>query len=151
MTTKAKSAQEPGSGEITRWLAEMREGRPGAMEEVLSHSYHELRAPAAARLARESPGQTLQAAVLVPEGWLCLGVGDRQRFPLPGHPSQNRAKSRSNRSSNLPMATQNFSINTSREEGATSSLSQTTLTREGGAAGPFPVINALPLNKKPKL
>ena len=40
--------------------------------------YEELRRLAAARMARESPGQTIQATVLVHEAWLQLaGNGDR--------------------------------------------------------------------------
>jgi RNA polymerase sigma factor (TIGR02999 family) len=59
----------------------MSNGDPTATEELLSHIYHQLRALAAAKLAHEAPGQTLQATDLVHEMWLRLmGNGD-QRFP----------------------------------------------------------------------
>ena len=81
MTTKADSAPVPGTGEITRLLAEMREGDPRAAEELLSHVYHQLRALAAAKMAHEAPGQTLQPTALVHEAWLRLGGGEGTRFP----------------------------------------------------------------------
>ena len=81
MTTKAESARVPGTGEITRLLAEMREGDPRAAEELLSHVYHQLRALAAAKMAHEAPGQTLQPTALVHEAWLRLGGGEGARFP----------------------------------------------------------------------
>ena len=80
MTTKAESATVPGTGEITRLLQEMREGDPKAAEELLSHVYRELRALAAAKMAHEAPGQTLQPTALVHEAWLRLGGGQGARF-----------------------------------------------------------------------
>jgi RNA polymerase sigma factor (TIGR02999 family) len=51
---------------------------PGNSEELLATVYDELRRLAAARMARESAGQTLQATALVHEAWLQLvGEGDR--------------------------------------------------------------------------
>jgi RNA polymerase sigma factor (TIGR02999 family) len=56
----------------------MGRGEGGASEELLPLVYEELRRLAAARMARESPGQTIQATVLVHEAWLQLaGDGDR--------------------------------------------------------------------------
>src|SRR3974377_979157 len=81
MTSKAKLPRAPGAGEITRLLEEMREGDPEAAERVLSHVYRELRTLAACKVAREAPGQTLQATALVHEAWLRLGGGDGVRFP----------------------------------------------------------------------
>jgi len=72
MTTEPQSAGAPGEGEITRLLQGMREGDPTAEEELLSRVYHELRALAAAMMARERPGQTLQPTALVHEAWLRL-------------------------------------------------------------------------------
>ena len=80
MTTKAASAPVPGTGEITRLLEGMREGDPKAAEELLSHVYRELRALAAAKMAHEAPGQTLQPTALVHEAWLRLGGGQGARF-----------------------------------------------------------------------
>ena len=71
----------PGSGEITRLLAEIREGDPEAAEELLSHVYRQLRTLAAAMMAREAPGQTLQPTALVHEAWLRLGLGEGAQFP----------------------------------------------------------------------
>jgi RNA polymerase sigma factor (TIGR02999 family) len=50
---------------------------PPAAEQLLPLVYDELRRLAAARMARESPGQTLQATALVHEAWLRLG-GENQ-------------------------------------------------------------------------
>ncbi len=81
MTTKAESVRGPRRGEITRLLEEMREGDPEAAEELLSHVYRQLRALAAAKMAREVPGQTLQPTALVHEAWLRLGGGEGGGFP----------------------------------------------------------------------
>ncbi len=81
MTTKAQTARVPGTGEITRLLREMREGDPEAAEALLSHVYHQLRVLAAGKMAREAPGQTLQATALVHEAWLRLVGGGGQTFP----------------------------------------------------------------------
>ncbi len=52
--------------------------QPGNSEELLATVYEELRRLAAARMAQESAGQTLQATALVHEAWLQLvGEGDR--------------------------------------------------------------------------
>jgi RNA polymerase sigma factor (TIGR02999 family) len=48
----------------------------GEAEELLPLVYDELRKLAAAKLACEAPGQTLQATALVHEAWLRLGGGD---------------------------------------------------------------------------
>ncbi len=69
-------------GEITRLLQDLREGNPDASEELLSRVYRELRALAASRMAREAPGQTLQATALVHEAWLRL-VGGQQSPAFP--------------------------------------------------------------------
>ena len=59
----------------------MRQGHtPAAEQELLSRVYHELRAIAAARMACEPPGQTLQATALVHEAWLRLSGSDGMRF-----------------------------------------------------------------------
>ena len=62
-------------------LEEMREGDPKAAEELLSHVYRQLRTLAAAMMAHELPGQTLQPTALVHEAWLRLGLGEGARFP----------------------------------------------------------------------
>jgi RNA polymerase sigma factor (TIGR02999 family) len=60
-------------GQITLVLQRIEQGDPVASEQLLPLVYDELRRLAAARLARESPGQTLQATALVHEVWLKLG------------------------------------------------------------------------------
>jgi RNA polymerase sigma factor (TIGR02999 family) len=57
--------------EITRVLEEVRRGTAGAAE-LLPLVYDELRKLAAARLAHEKPGQTLEATALVHEAYLRL-------------------------------------------------------------------------------
>jgi RNA polymerase sigma factor (TIGR02999 family) len=51
-----------------------------ATEKLLPLVYEELRRPAAARMGRERPGQTLQATALVHEAWLQLGQSDRRAW-----------------------------------------------------------------------
>src|SRR6476646_3859447 len=64
-------------------LAALRQGQPSAPEQLWPLVYDELRKFAAAKLAHEKPGQTLQATALVHEAWLRLvgqeksGVGDQ--------------------------------------------------------------------------
>lgn len=63
------------AGRVTLLLAEMREGRREAFDEMLPLVYAELRRLAQSRIARERPGRTLQATGLVHEAYLRL-VGD---------------------------------------------------------------------------
>ncbi len=63
------------SGDVTRILDAMDRGDPEASEQLLPLVYEELRRLAAIRMAKEKPGQTLQATALVHEAWLQL-VGD---------------------------------------------------------------------------
>ncbi len=62
--------------EVTRILEAMSQGEAGAADRLLPLVYEELRNLAAARLAREKPGQTLQATALVHEAYLRLVGGD---------------------------------------------------------------------------
>src|SRR5690606_19022731 len=63
--------------DVTPLLHRIGQGDPSAADQLLPLVYDELRRLAAARMARESSGQTLQATALVHEAWLRLG-GDRQ-------------------------------------------------------------------------
>jgi RNA polymerase sigma factor (TIGR02999 family) len=64
--------------EITLVLQAMGRGDSRASEELLPLVYDELRRHAAARMAREAAGQTLQPTALVHEAWMRLvGDGDR--------------------------------------------------------------------------
>jgi RNA polymerase sigma factor (TIGR02999 family) len=58
--------------EVTRILSAIEQGDPRAGEQLLPFVYDELRKLAKRRLARESPGQTLQATALVHEAYLRL-------------------------------------------------------------------------------
>jgi len=58
--------------EVTRILSQIVQGDPQAAEQLLPLVYDELRALAAAKLAHEKPGQTLQATALVHEAYLRL-------------------------------------------------------------------------------
>jgi RNA polymerase sigma factor (TIGR02999 family) len=58
--------------DLTRILTAIEEGDPAAADELLPLVYQELRKLAAAKLAHEKPGQTIQATVLVHEAWLRL-------------------------------------------------------------------------------
>ena len=62
--------------EVTRILSAVEQGDPHAAEQLLPLVYDELRRLAAAQLAREKPGQTLEATALVHEAYLRL-VGDQ--------------------------------------------------------------------------
>lgn len=65
-------------GEITQILRRIEHGETPAAAELLALVYDELRRLAAAKMARESAGQTLQPTALVHEAWLRLGA-DHQR------------------------------------------------------------------------
>ena len=69
---------------VTQVLEAARQGDPQAATQLLPLVYTELRKLAAAKMARELPGQTLQPTALVHEAWL--------RVSGPGHTNyQNRA------------------------------------------------------------
>jgi RNA polymerase sigma factor (TIGR02999 family) len=63
---------------VTRILNATGQGDALAANELLSLVYEELRRFAAAKMALESPGQTLQATALVHEAWLRL-TNDQKR------------------------------------------------------------------------
>jgi RNA polymerase sigma factor (TIGR02999 family) len=58
--------------DVTRILSQIEQGDPRAAEQLLPLVYNELRKLAAAKLANEKPGQTLQATALVHEAYLRL-------------------------------------------------------------------------------
>src|SRR5262245_53033968 len=58
--------------DVTRILSQIDAGDPEAAEKLLPLVYEELRKLAAAKLAQEKPGQTLQATALVHEVYLRL-------------------------------------------------------------------------------
>jgi RNA polymerase sigma factor (TIGR02999 family) len=74
--------------EITQILSRIESGDLHAAEHLLPLVYHELRQLAAARLAHEKPGQTLQATALVHEAYLRLvgsSEGEPQQWNSRGH------------------------------------------------------------------
>jgi RNA polymerase sigma factor (TIGR02999 family) len=72
--------------DVTRILSAIEHGDPKASEDLLPLVYRELRRLAQQRLAREKPGQTLQATALVHEAYLRLVGGEAaQRWDNRGH------------------------------------------------------------------
>jgi RNA polymerase sigma factor (TIGR02999 family) len=72
--------------QVTHILSAIEQGDPHAAEQLLPLVYDELRQLAAARLAQEKPGQTLQATALVHEAYLRLVDNDHvQHFNSRGH------------------------------------------------------------------
>jgi RNA polymerase sigma factor (TIGR02999 family) len=76
--------------EVTAILSAIERGDPHAAEQLLPLVYEELRKLAAAKLAQEKPGQTLEATALVHEAYLRLvgsgeATGGKQRWDSRGH------------------------------------------------------------------
>jgi len=71
---------------ITQILGQIESGDPSAAEQLLPLLYEELRKLAAAKLAQENPGQTLQATALVHEAYIRLvDVEEVQHRDSRGH------------------------------------------------------------------
>jgi RNA polymerase sigma factor (TIGR02999 family) len=74
------------SMQVTQILSAIEAGDPHATGQLLPIVYDELRKIAASQLAREKPGQTLQATALVHEAWLRLvGPGSGPHWDGRGH------------------------------------------------------------------
>jgi RNA polymerase sigma factor (TIGR02999 family) len=72
--------------DVTRILSAIEQGDPKAAAQLLPLVYDELRKLAAQKLAREKPGQTLQATALVHEAYLRLvGAGEGPAWDGRGH------------------------------------------------------------------
>ena len=72
--------------DVTRILSQIDQGDPQAAEMLLPLVYDELRRLAAAKLARENPGQTLQATALVHDAYIRLvDQKQPQRWDGRGH------------------------------------------------------------------
>jgi len=71
--------------DITRILQSIDGGDAKAADELLPLVYEELRRVAAARMAQEAPGQTLQPTALVHEAWLRLGGENQPDWQNRGH------------------------------------------------------------------
>ena len=72
--------------DVTQILSKIEDGDPSAAEKLLPLVYDELRKLAAARLANEKPGQTLQATALVHDAYIRLvDVEKAQHWDSRGH------------------------------------------------------------------
>jgi RNA polymerase sigma factor (TIGR02999 family) len=72
--------------EVTHLLSAIEQGDPHAAAQLLPLVYDELRKLAAARLAPEAPGNTLDATALVHEAYLRhVGTGDADRWDNRAH------------------------------------------------------------------
>jgi RNA polymerase sigma factor (TIGR02999 family) len=67
---------------VTRILNAVRRGEPGAEDGLMPAIHAQLRRIAAAKMAAERPGHTLQPTALVHEAWMRLGDGS---FDSRGH------------------------------------------------------------------
>lgn len=65
--------------DVTQILNAIEQGDPQAAQQLLPVVYEELRKLAAARLAQEKPGQTLQATALVHEAYIRLLSSSQER------------------------------------------------------------------------
>lgn len=76
---------DPGSGLVTQWLAQAREGNPAALHQVFAEVYAELRRIAHRQLRDHGAGRTLNTTGLVHEAFIRLAghegqVRDRGHF-----------------------------------------------------------------------
>jgi RNA polymerase sigma factor (TIGR02999 family) len=72
-------------GQVTQILEAIGAGDKQAADELLPLVYEELRRLAAAKMAQQPPGQTLQATALVHEAWLRLVGSGRQHWESRRH------------------------------------------------------------------
>src|SRR5262245_20243315 len=80
-----RRAYSLGVSDVTRILDAAQKGDPKAAEELLPLVYDELRKLAAAKMAQEHPGHTLQTTALVHEAWLRLTGSPDQEWNGRGH------------------------------------------------------------------
>ena len=73
------------SEQVTQILDALQSGDALASERLLPLVYSELRQLAAARMAQEAPGQTLQPTALVHEAWLRLVSAEHQNWQSRAH------------------------------------------------------------------
>jgi len=71
--------------DVTQILNSLGKDDSQAADILMPLVYEELRRLAAAKLAREAPGQTLQATALVHEAWLRISSGQDQQWDGRGH------------------------------------------------------------------
>jgi RNA polymerase sigma factor (TIGR02999 family) len=80
MADEFSKAVPAASGDMTRILEAAQTGDSKAADELLPLVYEELRKLAAARIANEKAGQTLQPTALVHEAWLKIAGDGQQHF-----------------------------------------------------------------------
>lgn len=71
--------------DVTVILDRVNRGDSRAADELLPLVYEELRKLAASKMAREAPGQTIQATALVHEAWLRLGGEEQPEWQNRAH------------------------------------------------------------------
>jgi RNA polymerase sigma factor (TIGR02999 family) len=76
---------QPEPEQVTQILDAVGAGDPQAAEKLLPLVYEELRRLAAAKMANEAPGQTLQPTALVHEAWLRLVHDPAQNWQNRAH------------------------------------------------------------------
>ena len=87
LTCLFKKGRQPSnmSSEVTQLLNAAEQGDSKAADELLPLVYEELRRLASAKMAKESPGQTLQPTGLVHEAWLKLVGNDQSSWQNRSH------------------------------------------------------------------
>jgi len=81
-----RPAPARATGDVTLILSRIEQGEPQAAEQLLPLVYDELRKLAAAKMAQEKPGQTLQATALVHDAYIRLvDVEKAQHWDSRGH------------------------------------------------------------------
>ena len=83
--THRTSPQYRSVSDVTSIFDRVQQGDPKAAGELLPLVYNELRKLAAAKMAQQSPGQTLQATALVHEAYLRLTGGVRDQWQDRAH------------------------------------------------------------------
>jgi RNA polymerase sigma factor (TIGR02999 family) len=76
---------EPAPEQVTQILEAVGAGDPQAAGKLLPLVYEELRRLAAAKMAQQPPGQTLQATALVHEAWLRVAGAGQEHWNSRGH------------------------------------------------------------------
>lgn len=71
--------------DVTHILTAIEQGDPHAADKLLPLVYEELRKLAASKMARETPGQTLQPTALVHEAWMRMVGKENPKFQNRAH------------------------------------------------------------------
>jgi RNA polymerase sigma factor (TIGR02999 family) len=82
---RGTDGMDDAPGQVTQILEAVGAGDAQVAEQLLPLVYEELRRLAAAKMAQQPPGQTLQATALVHEAWLRLSAGQMPRWESRKH------------------------------------------------------------------